>query len=72
MFKTVNDRNKLVRTLALAKSAIGHNMATDLPNMTTPTALVWGNQDIVTPPTRIIKYFFEALNPKTLQKSLTT
>ena len=51
VFKTVNDRNKLVRTLALAKSAIGHNMATDLPNMTTPTALVWGNQDIVTPPT---------------------
>ena len=50
VFKTVNDRNKLVRTLTLAKSAIRHNMATDLPKMTTPTALVWGNQDTVTPP----------------------
>ena len=50
VFETVNDRNKLVRTLTLAKSAIRHNMATDLPKMTTPTALVWGNQDTVTPP----------------------
>ena len=50
IFITVNDRNKLIRTLALAKSAIRHNMASDLPKMETPTAIIWGNNDTVTPP----------------------
>ena len=50
VFETVNDRNKLVRTLALAKSAIRHNMAKELPKMKTPTAIIWGAQDTVTPP----------------------
>lgn len=50
VFETVNDRNKLVKTLAIAKSAIRHNMANDLPNMHTPTAIIWGAQDSVTPP----------------------
>ena len=31
VFESVNDRNKLIRTLAIAKSAIRHNMAKDLP-----------------------------------------
>jgi pimeloyl-ACP methyl ester carboxylesterase len=50
VFETVNDRNKLVRTLALAKSAIRHNMANELPKMNTPIAIIWGKQDSVTPP----------------------
>ena len=50
VFKSVNDREKLVRTLSLAKSAIRHNMANDLPNMTTKTLIIWGKQDSVTPP----------------------
>lgn len=50
VYASVNDRDKLIRTLALAKSAIRHNMANDLPKMTTPTAIVWGAQDTVTPP----------------------
>ena len=50
VFESVNDRNKLVRTLALAKSAIRHNMAKELPNMKTPTAIIWGAEDSVTPP----------------------
>ena len=50
VFETVNDRNKLIRTLALAKSAIRHNMANDLPKMKIPTAIIWGIQDSVTPP----------------------
>jgi len=61
VFKTVNDRNKLVRTLALAKSAIRHNMAKDLPQMKTPTALLWGRQDSVTPPN--VAEEFERLLP---------
>ena len=50
IFETVNDRRKLIKTLAIAKSAIRHNMAEDLPKMTTKTAIIWGAQDSVTPP----------------------
>lgn len=50
VYETVNDRNKLIKTLAIAKSAIRHNMAKDLPNMTTPTCIIWGKNDKVTPP----------------------
>jgi 2-hydroxy-6-oxonona-2,4-dienedioate hydrolase len=50
VFASVNNREKLVRTLSLAKSAIRHNMSKDLPKMTTKTLIVWGKQDSVTPP----------------------
>lgn len=50
VFATVNDRNKIIRTLAIAKSAIRHNMAKDLPKMKTPTCIIWGENDSVTPP----------------------
>ncbi|TLP80908.1 alpha/beta fold hydrolase [Maribacter sp. ACAM166] len=50
VFATVNDRVKLVKTLAIAKSAIRHNMAQDLPAMKTPTCIIWGKNDGVTPP----------------------
>ena len=50
VFETVNDRAKLIRTLAIAKSAIRHNMGKDLPKMNTPTCIIWGKNDMVTPP----------------------
>ena len=50
VYAGVNDRNKLIRTLAIAKSAIRHNMAKDLPKMTNPTCIIWGRNDSVTPP----------------------
>ncbi len=50
VYETVNDRNKLIRTLTIAKSAIRHNMSKDLPNMNTPTCIIWGKNDVVTPP----------------------
>lgn len=50
VFGVVNDRNKLIRTLAISKNAIRHNMAKDLPKMKTPTCIIWGKQDNVTPP----------------------
>ena len=50
IFESVNDRRKVIRILAMAKSAIRHNMANDLPKITIPTALIWGKNDIVTPP----------------------
>ena len=50
VYETVNDRHKLIRTLAIAKSAIRHNMAKDLPKMNTPSCIIWGKNDNVTPP----------------------
>lgn len=50
IFAAVNDRNKVIRTLALAKSAIRHNMANDLPKLNTPACVIWGENDNVTPP----------------------
>ncbi|PTS98335.1 alpha/beta hydrolase [Pedobacter sp. HMWF019] len=50
VFKTVNDRSRVIRILALAKSAIRHNMAKELSKITIPVSLIWGRQDKVTPP----------------------
>ena len=50
VFDTVNDRKKLIKILTIAKSAIRHNMAKDLPNIKVPTGIIWGKQDAVTPP----------------------
>ena len=60
VFATVNDRNKIIRTLAIAKSAIRHNMAKDLPKMRTPTCIIWGENDTVTPP-KVAMEFHELL-----------
>lgn len=60
VYATVNDRNKLIRTLAIAKSAIRHNMAKDLPNMKQPTCIIWGKNDTVTPP-EVAEEFHELL-----------
>lgn len=50
IFASVNDRVKVIKTLAIAKSAIRHNMAKDLPTMNIPTCIIWGKNDSVTPP----------------------
>ena len=61
VFATVNNRIKLVKTLAIAKSAIRHNMSKDLPNMHTPVCIIWGKNDNVTPPN--VANEFHALLP---------
>lgn len=50
VFGIINDRNKLIRVLAIAKSAIRHNMKDDLPSIEVPVCLIWGKNDGVTPP----------------------
>ena len=50
VFKIVNDRSKLIRILAMAKSAIRHNMAKELDNFKMPACLIWGKNDNITPP----------------------
>ncbi|WP_298142663.1 alpha/beta hydrolase [Flavobacterium sp.] len=50
VYNVANDRIKLIKTLTIAKSAIRHNMAKDLPKMHLPTCIIWGKNDKVTPP----------------------
>lgn len=50
VFESVNSREKVIRILAIAKSAIRHNMAKELPNMKQDACLLWGKNDNVTPP----------------------
>ena len=50
VFATVNDRGRVIRILAMAKSAIRHNMSKDLHKITIPVCLIWGMNDTVTPP----------------------
>src|SRR5690606_2494016 len=49
-YQVVNDKAKLIRILSLAKSAIRHNMAGEVPKITVPVLLIWGKQDTITPP----------------------
>ncbi len=56
VYNTVNDRIKLIKTLTIAKSAIRHNMAKDLPKMHVPTGIIWGRNDKVTPPDVAIEF----------------
>lgn len=50
LYETFKSRESVMRLVYLAKSAIRHNMAKDLPNMKMPVCLVWGKQDNITPP----------------------
>jgi 2-hydroxy-6-oxonona-2,4-dienedioate hydrolase len=50
VFAIINDKSKLFRILAIAKSAIRHNMRDELPSITIPVCLIWGRNDTVTPP----------------------
>ena len=49
VFDTVNDRNKAIRIIATAKSAVRHNLSDKLHQIEAPTLLVWGREDAVTP-----------------------
>jgi pimeloyl-ACP methyl ester carboxylesterase len=62
VFKTINDRNRVIRILAMAKSAIRHNMAKELHKIHIPVALIWGRNDKITPPEVAIE--FNHLLPK--------
>lgn len=50
VFDIVNDRNKAIRVIATAKSAVRHNLGDKLHQIKVPTLLIWGNQDTITPP----------------------
>jgi pimeloyl-ACP methyl ester carboxylesterase len=50
VYKLVNDRHSVIRLLAMAKSAIRHNMKKDLHKIHIPVGLIWGRNDKITPP----------------------
>lgn len=45
-----NSRMQIVRVIALAKSAIRNNLGEELSQIKLPTLLIWGSNDVVTPP----------------------
>ncbi|MCB0586233.1 MAG: alpha/beta hydrolase [Phaeodactylibacter sp.] len=49
VFDIVNDRNKAIRVIATAKSAVRHNLGDKLHQVKAPTLLVWGKEDQITP-----------------------
>jgi len=50
VFDTVNDREKAIRVVVTAKSAVRHNLGDKLHAITAPTLLIWGKNDAITPP----------------------
>lgn len=49
VYDIVNDRNKAIRVIAIAKSALRHNISGRLHTIKRPTLLVWGKEDAITP-----------------------
>ena len=49
VFDTVNDRNKAIRVIATAKSAVRHNLGDNLSQIHAPVLLIWGKDDQITP-----------------------
>lgn len=50
IYATVNNRLKAIKIIRLAKSAIRNNLSKELGDIKTPTCLIWGRNDTVTPP----------------------
>ncbi|HSN62436.1 MAG TPA: alpha/beta hydrolase [Ferruginibacter sp.] len=50
VFEITNNRIKVIKIIALAKSAIRNNLGEELKNVKQPTCLIWGNNDTITPP----------------------
>ncbi|MCO5235785.1 MAG: alpha/beta hydrolase [Chitinophagaceae bacterium] len=50
VFEITSNRLKVIKIIALAKSAIRNNLGEELSEIKQPTLLVWGNNDSITPP----------------------
>jgi 2-hydroxy-6-oxonona-2,4-dienedioate hydrolase len=50
VFEITNNRLKVIKIIALAKSAIRNNLGNELSQIQQPTCLIWGNNDTITPP----------------------
>jgi 2-hydroxy-6-oxonona-2,4-dienedioate hydrolase len=61
VYSIVNNRLKVIKIIALAKSAIRHNLGDELKEILVPTCLIWGQNDTITPP--LVAEEFKALIP---------
>ena len=50
VYSITNNRLKVIKIIALAKSAIRNNLGEELNKIQVPTLLIWGNNDTITPP----------------------
>jgi pimeloyl-ACP methyl ester carboxylesterase len=50
VFEITNNRLKVIKIISLAKSAIRNNLGEELSQIKIPTLLIWGNNDVITPP----------------------
>ncbi len=50
VFSIINNRLKALKIIALARSAIRHNLGDELNEIKQPVCLVWGRNDTITPP----------------------
>mgnify|MGYP000370194714 CR=1 FL=1 len=50
VFEITRNRIKVIKIIALAKSAIRNNLGEELNQIKIPTCLIWGKNDTVTPP----------------------
>lgn len=50
VFSIVNNRLKALKIIALARSAIKHNLGDELQQIQAPVCLIWGKNDTITPP----------------------
>ncbi len=61
VFEITRNRLKVIKIIALAKSAIRNNLGDELRNITQPTLLIWGQNDNITPP--FVAKEFQSLIP---------
>ncbi|MBL7690952.1 MAG: alpha/beta fold hydrolase [Flavipsychrobacter sp.] len=50
VFGIINNRLKAIKIIALARSAIRHNLGDELQQIKQPVCLIWGKNDTITPP----------------------
>jgi pimeloyl-ACP methyl ester carboxylesterase len=50
VFNIINNRLKALKIIALARSAIRHNLGDELQEIKQPVCLIWGKNDTITPP----------------------
>ncbi len=61
VFEITNNRIKVIKIIALAKSAIRNNLGEEISQIQQPTLLIWGSNDSITPP--FVAHEFNKLIP---------
>ncbi|MBS1589421.1 MAG: alpha/beta hydrolase [Bacteroidetes bacterium] len=61
VYGIVNNRLKALKIIALARSAIKHNLGDELKDIHIPVCLIWGRNDTITPP--MVAEEFQSLLP---------